>query len=242
MSSHGKTVVVTGGAKGIGLATALAFHRDGAWVFVVDSDAEALDRLPTTIVKVRADLSNASEVRNACENILAKAVTIHVLVNNAGIGGEWRSIFETPDEEWDHVLNVNLRAYWLTAKYLGRSMPGGSAIVNIASTRALQSEPNTEPYAASKGGVVTLTHALSISLASRHIRVNSISPGWIDVRPDKSEPLREIDHLQHPAGRVGTPEDVAAAALFLSSDAAGFITGENLVVDGGMTRKMIYAE
>ena len=125
--------------------------------------------------------------------------------------------------------------------------PRGGAIVNIASTRALQSEPDTEAYAASKGGIVTLTHALAVSLGPA-IRVNCISPGWIDVRaPQKAgrwdpSPLRPLDHAQHPAGRVGQAENVAALAEFLLSADAGFITGQNFVVDGGMTRKMIYAD
>jgi NAD(P)-dependent dehydrogenase (short-subunit alcohol dehydrogenase family) len=110
------------------------------------------------------------------------------------------------------------------------------AIVNIASTRALQSEPDSEPYAASKGGVVALTHALALSLGPR-VRVNCVSPGWIDTRAAK---LSRADHAQHPVGRVGRPEDVAELVAFLLSDAAGFATGQNYVLDGGMTRKMIY--
>ncbi|MGC8779158.1 MAG: SDR family oxidoreductase, partial [Candidatus Caldatribacteriaceae bacterium] len=123
-----------------------------------------------------------------------------------------------------------------------------AAIVNIASTRALMSEPHTEAYSAAKGGVLSLTHALAVSLAPRHIRVNAISPGWIEVSVWKKKALRKepelrpIDHLQHPAGRVGRPEDIASACLFLASPEAGFITGANLVIDGGMTVKMLYAE
>ncbi|MGV3618184.1 MAG: SDR family oxidoreductase [Fimbriimonas sp.] len=248
MATHGKRVVVTGGAQGIGRATALAFHRNSDWVFAVDEDAEALAELPTGIIRIRADLADPDEVARACHHILSQAMTVDVLVNNAGIGGTGKKIAETPLEEWDRVLNVNLRAYWLMTKHLAPSMGEGSAIVNIASTRALQSEPNTEAYAASKGGVVALTHALAVSLADQHVRVNCISPGWIDVTRAKKkasagnpEVLRPVDHEQHPAGRVGAPEDIAAAVMYLSSSMAGFVTGTNLVIDGGMTRKMIYA-
>lgn len=247
MATYGKRVVVTGGAQGIGLATALAFHRNNDWVFAIDEDMEALSELPAGIIRVRADLADPEDVARACHHVLSQAMTVDVLVNNAGIGGSGKDVVETPLEEWDRILNVNLRAYWLMAKHLVPAMPEGSAIVNIASTRALQSEANTEAYAASKGGVVALTHSLAISLAERRIRVNCVSPGWIDVtRAKKSsgknpEVLRPIDHDQHPVGRVGAPEDIAAAIMYLSSTMSGFVTGANLVVDGGMTRKMIYA-
>lgn len=168
-------------------------------------------------------------------------------MNNAGFGN-WKTIEERTVEEWDEVINVNLRAPYLMVKHLLPALKRGAAVVNIASTRALMSEPKGEPYAASKGGLLSLTHALAISLGPRGIRVNAISPGWIEVseykkRSKRQVPqLREVDHLQHPAGRVGKPEDVANAILFLCSAESSFITGTNLVVDGGMTVKMIYVE
>lgn len=191
------------------------------------------------------DLTHPQEVERACGQLPDR---VDALINNAGINGEWKGLFETPVEEWDRVLNLNLRAYWLMAKYVAPKMPKGGAIVNIASTRAIMSEPDTEPYSASKGGIVALTHSLAISLAKQEIRVNCVSPGWIDVTRDKKsserdpEPISKEAHEQHPAGRVGIPDDVAQACLYLCSSGAGFVTGANLIVDGGMTRKMIYVE
>lgn len=149
-------------------------------------------------------------------------------------------------QEWQRVLEVNLTGPFLCSRAFApllRTRHG--SIVNIASTRALMSEPHTESYAAAKGGLVALTHALALSLGPE-VRVNCISPGWIDVTPwakrsrRHPQPLSRRDHAQHPAGRVGRPEDIAAMVLYLASDRAGFITGENIVIDGGMTRKMIY--
>ncbi|RYG38195.1 SDR family oxidoreductase [bacterium] len=214
--------VVTGGAKGIGAAVAAEREANGWEVIVLDRE--------------QVDLANAKAVEKICATLEGP---IDLLVNNAGIGGKWKNLLETPVEEWDEVLAINLRAYWLMAKFLVPKMPAGSCIVNIASTRALMSEPNTEPYSASKGGVVALTHSLAISLSERSIRVNAISPGWIEV--GNYEDLRPIDHEQHPVGRVGKPSDVARAVRFLADDAP-FMTGQNLVLDGGMTVKMIYVE
>lgn len=240
-------MVVTGGAQGIGLGVVGAYLKSGARVWAIDSDAEALDELPSGAKGILCDVGDSLAVEKACGEIL-RSGHVDVLVNNAGVSGDWKSLLNTRVEDWDRVLNINLRAYWLMAKYLVPSMREGSAIVNIASTRALMSEPNTELYSASKGGIVALTHALAISLAERRIRVNCISPGWIDVtqsqkQADRRKPsLRKKDHEQHPVGRVGIPADIAQACLYLSSEGAGFITGANLVVDGGMTRKMIYVE
>jgi NAD(P)-dependent dehydrogenase (short-subunit alcohol dehydrogenase family) len=151
-------------------------------------------------------------------------------------------------ESWNRQLGVNLTGAFLMAKHAAPHLRAArGAIVNVASTRALQSEANTEAYSASKGGLVALTHALAVSLGPA-VRVNCVSPGWIDVSgwqksaPRQPASLSAADHAQHPAGRVGTPEDIAAMVAFLLSDAAGFVTGQNFVVDGGMTRKMIYEE
>ncbi|WP_427366077.1 glucose 1-dehydrogenase [Candidatus Caldatribacterium saccharofermentans] len=249
----GKNVVVTGGAQGIGKAVAQAFLLAHAWVSVWDVDEEALQELGEEwaewrdrLLPVVCDVSKEPEVRRAREAVEREAHAVDVLVNNAGIF-IGKPLEELTEEEWDRVLGVNLKGIFLVTKHLLPLFREGGAIINIASTRALMSEPHTEAYSASKGGVLALTHALAISLGERKIRVNAISPGWIETslwkkRALRREPeLRPIDHLQHPAQRVGTPEDIAAACVFLASPSSGFITGTNLVVDGGMTVKMIYA-
>ncbi|MCR4409894.1 MAG: SDR family oxidoreductase [Candidatus Saccharicenans sp.] len=250
-----KTAVVTGAAQGIGLVTAIGLLRNGARVMALDRDEEAISDALTDFLGefsgrvefLKCDLSDPSQIEESCLKILERANKIDVLVNNAGIGN-WKKLEERTIAEWDEVINVNLRAPYLMVRYLLPGLPEGAAVVNIASTRALMSEADTEPYSASKGGLLALTHSLAVSLASRKIRVNAISPGWIEVlaykkrRERKIPVLKETDHLQHPAGRVGKPEDVANAVLFLCSSLSGFITGTNLVVDGGMTVKMIYAE
>jgi len=252
---EGKVVVVTGGAQGIGYAISRAYLDERAYVCVLDVDEEALRELKEIdfrdygdrVMYIKCDLAEEKEIIDACNIIIERFTRIDILVNNAGIGST-KSIFERDTSEWDRVINVNLRAPYLMTKYLARNMNEGGCIINIASTRALMSEPNTEPYSASKGGLVALTHSLAVSLSPYKIRVNCISPGWIETsnykkRSKRVEPqLRDIDHLQHPAGRVGVPEDIAYACLFLTSKKAGFITGTNLIVDGGMTIKMIYAE
>ena len=171
---------------------------------------------------------------------------VDVFVNNASVLGPRVAIEAYPADAWRQVIEVNLTGAFLCAKHAAAHLRSAhGAIVNIASTRALQSERDTEAYSASKGGIVALTHALAISLGPE-IRVNCISPGWIDVSAWKKRSaarrttLRDADHQQHPAGRVGTPEDIAGLVAYLASPDAAFITGANLVVDGGMTRKMIY--
>jgi NAD(P)-dependent dehydrogenase (short-subunit alcohol dehydrogenase family) len=162
------------------------------------------------------------------------------LVNNAGIAHpEGGPVEQLALSAFARVIATNLTGVFLCVKHAVPELrKQRGAIVNIASTRALQSEPHTEAYAASKGGVVALTHALAVSLGPE-LRVNCISPGWIDVR-EQPAPLRSEDHAQHPVGRVGQPRDIASLTAFLLDETAGFITGQNFVVDGGMTRKMIY--
>ena len=255
MESERKVILVTGGAQGIGKGIALHLLEEGQGVVIADVDEEAgLETAESfknfgDVLYVKADTGNEASVRETVRQAIDHFGRLDGLVNNAGIADPGNTPIEDLTlEDWERVIRTNLTGYYLCAKHcVPHLRPRRGAIVNIASTRALQSEPNTEAYAASKGGVVTLTHALAVSLGPE-IRVNCISPGWIVVSDwkktsNREEPaLRPIDHEQHPVGRAGRPEDVAARASFLLSDRSGFITGQNFVVDGGMTRKMIYAE
>ena len=174
----------------------------------------------------------------ACVRAVVKQFgRLDALVNNAGLTGPDDGPLEKLAlKDWNRRIGVNLTGAFLMAKHCATHLRAArGAIVNIASTRALQSEPHTEAYSASKGGLVALTHALAMSLGPR-VRVNCISPGWIAHQPVK----RKKDHAQHPAGRVGRGADVAELVAYLLSDAAGFVTAQNFVIDGGMTRKMIY--
>ena len=253
MDFKNKTVVVTGGVQGIGKAISKVFLTKGAWVSSWDTDQEALMECKNewqsflSFFPYQCDVSNPENIKNTVSLLRQQRQSIDILINNAGILNN-KPIEELKPEEWDRVLNVNLKSIYLMVHFCLPYFLPGSVIINMASTRAFMSEPNTEAYSASKGGVIALTHALAISLAPKNVRVNSISPGWIETRDWKKESRREnpnlsiIDHQQHPAGRVGIPEDIAHACLFLSSSEASFITGANLIVDGGMTVKMIYAD
>jgi NAD(P)-dependent dehydrogenase (short-subunit alcohol dehydrogenase family) len=198
-------------------------------------------------VYIKTDVSKENDVINLMDKTFKIYGGINVLVNNAGIGFSGRSIEEQSLDEWRRVIDVNLTGPWLCSKHVVKYMKHtGGVIINIASTRAYQSEPDTEPYSASKGELIALTHSLAISLAKYGIRVVSVSPGWIDTSewqiPPRKLQLTPLDHKQHPAGRVGKPEDVAALVAFLASDEAKWITGVDIIIDGGMTRKMIYLD
>lgn len=251
----GKVAIVTGGARGIGAAIAYKLGLEGAKVVIADINEEAgkwreewLRSKGIDAHFVKADVSVESDVKNMVNETIRTYGNLNILINNAGIGFGGKSIFEQTLEEWNRVISVNLTGTWLCSKYAGQEMAkrGGGVIVNIASTRAFQSEPNTEPYSASKGGIVALTHSLAISLAKYRIRVISVAPGWIDTSewqyPPRKPSLNPLDHLQHPAGRVGDPMDVANLVAFLVSDDASWITGVNFTIDGGMTVKMIYMD
>lgn len=232
-----RTALVTGAAHGIGRAVALRLATDGWAVLGVDL---APAGIPESCTTCAADLGTPEGCAAAIAAARA-AGRLDLLVNNAGIS-EFRPLADATLDHWNRVLAVNLTAPFLLAQGLAPLLadaPGGGAIVNLASTRATMSEPGTEAYSATKGGIFALTHALAVSLGPE-VRVNCISPGWIDT--GKSGELSPEDHAQHPAGRVGRPEDVAAMVAWLAGPEAGFVTGANFVLDGGMTSKMIYAE
>lgn len=250
-----RVALVTAGAQGIGRAIVQALSVAGWSVTAIDIDAEALAELPDEILTVAGDVGDEALVADAIARMMARFGRLDAIVNNAGINANG------PVESLDldavrTVLDVSLVSILATAKHGAAHLraAGGGAIVNIASSRALMSEPDTEAYSAAKGGVVAVTHALAMSLGTREdrdtppIRVNAISPGWIETGPWQKASKRrdpehsDADHDQHPVGRVGRPEDIAEAVLYLLDDRAGFITGQNLVIDGGMTKKMIYVE
>ncbi len=251
-----KVVVVTGGGQGIGRVTCQAFAKEGAKVVIAEIDEEAGMECEELVksaggdaVFIKTDVAKEESVKNLFSQAVKKYSKVNILINNAGVMSEG-DLFTRSIDEWNRVIAINLTGPYICSRYAAENMRKGSGgvIINISSTRALMSESDTEPYSASKGGLLALTHSLAISLGKYGIRVNCISPGWIEVSQHKKSSMRkepvltERDHKQHPAGRVGKAEDIAAACLFLASEEAGFITGANLVVDGGMTVKMIYEE
>ncbi len=227
-------VLVTGGAKGIGAGIAARLVADRAQVVIADKTQATLPGARGVI----CDVADEAEVASLISGIQTVEGRLDGLVCNAGFMIR-KKLEALSLAEWSAVLATNLTSTFLlvrAAAPLLRAARG--AVVTIASTRAHMSEPDTESYAASKGGLLALTHALAVSLGPE-IRVNCISPGWIDTQ---GAPLSAEDHAQHPAGRVGRVEDVAGLAAYLLGAEAGFITGAEFVVDGGMTRKMIYQE
>lgn len=243
--------LVTGGARGIGRAIVKRLAEDGARVCVVDADGaaglDAVREYGEHVMFVRANVASERDVRRAVSACVRWGRRLDGVVNDAALADPASGPIEALSlARWRRVLDVNLTGTFLVAKHaVAHLRRTRGAIVNLGSTRALQSEPNTEAYAATKGAVVALTHALAISLGP-DVRVNCISPGWIATdelapRAQRKKPrLKPADHRQHPVGRVGRPEDVAGLCAWLLSEEAAFVTGQNLVIDGGMTRKMIY--
>jgi NAD(P)-dependent dehydrogenase (short-subunit alcohol dehydrogenase family) len=239
-------VVITGAGKGIGKAIAAMYAAHGAQVVIAEKEARDGEAAARSIAEqggravfIQTDVSLPDDIERLMQEVDRRWGRLDILVNNAGIS-MWKSPFDLTVDEWDRVVNTNLRSAFLCSREAAKLMlkTGGGAIVNIASTRAHMSEPHSEAYAASKGGLLALTHALAVSLGPNRIRVNAISPGWIET--GEYDALRPEDHAQHPAGRVGTPDDIARACLYLTQTGSEFITGTELVIDGGMTRKMIY--
>lgn len=251
-----KIAAVTGGAQGIGRAIALRFAEAGYAVSVADPDEAAGQEILRLLQErgarstfLRTDIGREPEATRWVAHTVEALGCPDLLVNNAGIMVR-KSFLDLPLEDFDRVLAVNLRGAFICAQAAARRMANrgqGGAIVNIASTRAFMSEADTESYTASKGGLVALTHGMAISLARHRIRVNCISPGWIETADWQYSPRAKPpghskqDREQHPVGRVGKPEDIAEACLFLA-ESAGFMTGQNIVIDGGMSVKMIYAD
>jgi NAD(P)-dependent dehydrogenase (short-subunit alcohol dehydrogenase family) len=243
MPASKPVALITGGAKGIGRAIARHLLSSGWQVSIIDLPDSGLHRAfprERDVFVINGDVRDEETASDAVEATVQRFRRLDGVISNAGIMIR-KPLRQLTLSEWLQVLDTNLTAAYLLARAAEKPLrKARGAIVTIASTRALMSEPNTESYSASKGGLLALTHALAISLAPE-VRVNCVSPGWIETK-DYAR-LRRKDHSQHPAGRVGKPEDVAElVSWLLDGKRSGFVTGANFVIDGGMTRKMIYEE
>ena len=249
-AGNGRVALVTGAARGIGLGVAAWLISEGWQVVLADIDrargSKVVKVLGESAWFVAMDVSVEADVIQCVAQVLGQFGRLDALVCNAAVADPHNMTLESLDlDHWNRVLAVNLTGPMLLAKHCAPYLRAHcGSIVNLASTRARQSEPDTEAYVASKGGLVALTHALANSLGPE-VRVNAVSPGWIDARDPsirRAQPLTDADHAQHPAGRVGAVEDVASMVAWLLSRNAGFVTGQEFVVDGGMTKKMVYGE
>ena len=220
-----KVVIVTGGANGIGKCNADEFRAQGAIVYVIDKQEGE---------HFVGDIAKKEVLEAFAEEVLSKHKNVDIIINNAL--PLMKGIDECSYEEFQYALSVGITAPFYLVKLFKEHLAEGASIINISSSRDRMSQPQTESYTAAKGGIAALTHALAVSLSGK-ARVNSISPGWIDTAYTV---YNGPDATQQPAGRVGNPMDIANTVLFLCSDKAGFITGENICIDGGMTRQMIY--
>jgi NAD(P)-dependent dehydrogenase (short-subunit alcohol dehydrogenase family) len=239
-----KLAVITGGANGIGRCIAEAFINSGANVNIIDIDNTAGESLKNKFSNLNffcGDIAEKSVLENFVNTITQP---VDFLINNA-YQSRKGLLSECTWEDFEYVQRIGVTApYYLTSLLLKKNLLSkGASVINIASTRAFQSQPDTESYSAAKGGIIALTHAMAVSLSGR-ARVNSISPGWIDVS-DYHENMKpaefsDKDKEQHLSGRIGKPEDISAMVLYLCSEHAGFITGENIAIDGGMSKLMIY--
>ena len=225
MQFKDKVVIVTGGAQGIGKCIADEFRKEGAKVCIIDKQEG---------VHFVGDLSKKNTIEEFCHWVIEKHGYVDYIINNAL--PLMKGINDCTYEEFQYALSVGITAPFYLVKCLKDNLAKGASIINISSSRDRMSMPQTESYTAAKGGIAALTHALAVSLAGK-ARVNSISPGWIDTNYIMYE---GPDATQQPAGRVGNPLDIANMVMFLCSDKAGFITGENICIDGGMTKQMIY--
>ncbi len=232
-----KNILVTGGSSGIGNEIARQYASLGAKVFLADIQPAKKD-FPFEFIYT--DVSLPESITNLFREIRKRVNSLDILINNAGIS-EFYPFEKLTIESWDKVINTNLRSVFLCSQTaLPLMKNNGGSIVNIASTRAFMSESDTEAYTASKGGILSLTRALAVTLSQYNIQVNSISPGWIVT--GNYDTLKTTDHKQHPSNRAGKPIDIAQACLYLTTPGNNFINGSNLTIDGGMTIKMIYEE
>lgn len=243
---EGKIVIVTGAGRGIGRGVAEAYAAQRAQVVLAEVDPHLGTEAERGISEqggkalfVPTDVRDPQQIVALMIRVRESFGKVDILINNAGLSS-FSSPYDLSVEMWDTIVNTNLRGAFLCAREAAKMMrlQNSGSIVNIASTRAFQSEENSEAYAASKGGLIALTHALAASLAHDGIQVNSISPGWIETQ--HYDELRDIDHIQHWSGRVGHVGDIANACLFLTHPDNRFINGTNLTIDGGMTKTMIY--
>lgn len=242
-----RNVFITGAAQGIGRVIVNAFIAEGDRVAFCDSNRAEGEKLSeaTGAAFFLVNVSHKEALETCMQQLFATWGDIDILINNVGVS-RFSSITETTVEDFDEILSINLRPVFITSRLLAlhrakqakHMEQAYGRIINISSTRYLMSEPGSEGYAASKGGIYALTHALAVSLSEYRITVNSIAPGWIEN--NHYEALSPKDHQQHPSGRVGKPEDIARMCIFLCHEENDFINGENITIDGGMTKKMIY--
>jgi len=243
MKLENKVALITGAASGIGRASALLFAQEGAKVMAVDIDlrggmetVEMIKSMGGEAIFILADVSKASDMEKAIKSCVERYDKLDILFNNAGVAQDC-SIVDMSEDEWDRVINVNLKGVFLGSKYAIPQMikQGGGVIINTASTLGLAAEPNCAAYCASKGGVIALTKALAVECAPFNIRVNCICPGPIATPMILKEPQQQIDVSYVPLKRLGKPEEIAHAALFLASSESTYVTGAALIVDGGTT-------
>jgi NAD(P)-dependent dehydrogenase (short-subunit alcohol dehydrogenase family) len=231
MNFKDKVIVITGGSTGIGRALTEAFNQDGAKTIVIDKDEENV----LCDFFFCGDLAEEKTLKDFSEAVINKYNRIDHLINNACLSRKG-ILSDCSFEDFNYVLNVGVTAPYMLTKLFKNHFTEAGSIVNLTSTRAFMSQPDTESYSAAKGGIAALTHALAISLQGK-VRVNAIAPGWIDTL---KENWSQRDHEQHPVKRIGNPQDIVNLTKFLCSEASGFINGEIINIDGGMSKMMIY--
>lgn len=232
-----KVVFVSGVANGIGREIAKEYASKEAIVIGIDVEETKFEE--GNIIFYKADLKNEEEIQSVFCDVIKKYKNIHILINNGAISRFNKSIFDIEISEFDEVIAVNLRGSFICAKEFIKANKGQDygRIINISSTRYNQNEAGWEAYGASKGGIISLTNTMCVSLSDTNITVNAISPGWINTDNYKES---ELDKSQHPSKRVGVSKDIVNACLFLTNEENDFVNGANIIVDGGMTKKMIY--